>query len=358
MGAYQAYAASNVTVKNSYLHGWTIGDEILCDWAHGGIIADASPGFIVDNCIISNTEYARTKNNGIAIRAGNISNTTIFDVASVGSGTCNVHDSIFYNISYPNVDFDSGVCPGEDFHTNGLYTTGNGCRVYNNLIYNFKANAAPLYPNPCTSGAGPNQDWTQYFYNNVIILESASGVPIAIDISPAVGGGGTGGYCGTVYLINNTIQSTSLIASVRSEKWVNTPSDIWYLNNLIIQNNHIINSDGSDTFCLGPPCVDSGSGRPQNLTRDYSDLFESNSTATAQGYVSGNNYAPAGISSGTVDAGTDVHVALSCTNGVTCLDKLGVIHPRGSGWDIGAYEYVQHTGDTTPPGAPTGLSIK
>lgn len=31
--------------------------------------------------------------------------------------------------------------------------------------------------------------------------------------------------------------------------------------------------------------------------------------------------------------------------------------PQGSAWDIGAYEYVQG-GDTTPPAAPTGLSVR
>jgi len=39
------------------------------------------------------------------------------------------------------------------------------------------------------------------------------------------------------------------------------------------------------------------------------------------------------------------------------VDKNGVMRPQGAGWDMGAYEYVPG-GDTTPPAAPTGLSVR
>jgi hypothetical protein len=37
-------------------------------------------------------------------------------------------------------------------------------------------------------------------------------------------------------------------------------------------------------------------------------------------------------------------------------DILAAARPQGPAWDMGAYEYVQG-GDTTPPAAPTGLSV-
>jgi hypothetical protein len=45
--------------------------------------------------------------------------------------------------------------------------------------------------------------------------------------------------------------------------------------------------------------------------------------------------------------------------GITALnsDKTGISRPQGAAWDIGAYEYVPG-GDTTPPAAPTGLSVR
>jgi len=38
-------------------------------------------------------------------------------------------------------------------------------------------------------------------------------------------------------------------------------------------------------------------------------------------------------------------------------DFVGSIRPNGIRWDIGAYEYISGVSDTTPPAAPTGLTI-
>lgn len=39
------------------------------------------------------------------------------------------------------------------------------------------------------------------------------------------------------------------------------------------------------------------------------------------------------------------------------IDFVGTVRPQGSGWDIGVYEYISGSGDTTPPAAPSGLVV-
>jgi hypothetical protein len=56
------------------------------------------------------------------------------------------------------------------------------------------------------------------------------------------------------------------------------------------------------------------------------------------------------------DKGADLS-SLCSSMAALCFDKNGVSRPQGSAWGIGAYEYVQG-GDTTPPAAPTGLSVR
>jgi hypothetical protein len=40
-----------------------------------------------------------------------------------------------------------------------------------------------------------------------------------------------------------------------------------------------------------------------------------------------------------------------------CLDRAGNARPASGAWDIGAYEYVSGSTDTTPPAAPSGLAV-
>jgi hypothetical protein len=259
-----------------------------------------------------------------------VERVTVFDTTTACLGCTNVKDSTFYNISYPVHSYDGA------FHSNGIYSIGNGT-ISGNLIYNFDANAAPIAPSLGSGGSGPCQDWTQYVYNNIIIMKNSS-MSIAIDAGSERSEGDTG-YCGTVYILNNTIQSDKKIIAVRIGEWTFGGGKKSWVKNATIQNNHIINSDGSDTICASSSCS-SHAAPPQSLTKDH-NLFQSNATANGQGYVAANDYAP-GPSGATIDTGVDKSVIFS-------TDKVGVPRPQGSAWDMGAYEY--RVGSLKPPTA-------
>jgi hypothetical protein len=77
-----------------------------------------------------------------------------------------------------------------------------------------------------------------------------------------------------------------------------------------------------------------------------SNLLQSVSASSAQGYTLVNLYAPTLTGSPTVDNGTSE--ALYFTT-----DILGVSRPQGAAWDIGAYEY----GATNAP-STTNVTIQ
>lgn len=135
---------------------------------------------------------------------------------------------------------------------------------------------------------------------------------------------------GTVYFINNTF------ADWNGNGVANYGTSTGYYIN-----NHWIN--------ITDP------GWTGSYTETYK-VYQETSTANGQGYTSGNAHRPTKATGATVDTGSDQHTALSCTNGSTCIDILRVPRPQGSAWDIGAYEYISG-GGTTPPAAPTGLSV-
>jgi hypothetical protein len=321
--------AGNILMERLYLHGWDV--TTANDDAHGAVyVSPAVPGSpnIVDHTTISNTEFSATHNNGVAITAADVvSFSTIHDVPSFCLGCGTVHDSVIYGISYPVHDFDGA------YHTNGHYMIGAGAADYNNLYYNFEANAAPIYPNIGSGGAGACQDWTQYIYNNVVIL-AGQAVPIAIDVNPEISTGA--GFCGSAYVMNNTIQSDSDISAIRSAEWTNGDGNV-FVKNLTVRNNHVINSTGANTFCF---TTGGGCGAPQTLA-DTNSVFQTNANAASQGYTSGNQYRPSGPGGITVAAGLNLF-----SLGISTLDsdKLGVPRPSAAAWDDGAYEYFGASG--------------
>ena len=313
-GLISGYGESNVLIENSYLHGWRT--TAATDDAHGGVIlaydAGAITNVVLDNCEVENSENTGSHQNGVAIRqVQTISRSKIHDVSSAVLFTANFHDNQLYNVCYPaaNQSFDP------NYHCNGVYLDNGGLMVggvqtsyvYNNLIHDCSGAANCIYPNP--------HGQVQYVWNNVVYgVQSGQ---LAIEIDPYQYGSEGGGSC---YVWNNTIVNYNNNAPGIHVVYRSTVK----LNVLVAQNNHVIGTGASAT--------DASSSNTISITTDH-NLVQDPATASSQGYTLANLYAPTSSSAGTVDQGAS-------ESSYFTTDILGVTRPKGSAWDIGAYEYV------------------
>lgn len=303
---------NNSLISNCYLHGWKT--TLTTDEAHGGLICGAGFGTnnVIENCEIENSELSGVKPNGIALRYGGIvRNCLIHDVSSAVLFTQTFHDNTLYNVAYPltgasaNVGFDTG------YHSNVIYIDGagpgNSSFVYDNTVYNCAGGAGFFYPNP-------HGGQFQYVYNNRAWGNFGVNGMVLIDTYNY--GSGVGG---NAFVMNNTF----VFDNNNAIRIVGLDSIHPILDSLVQSNNHLIGSS------VGISNATQGSNVTTLTTA--TNLPMSAATATTQGYVLGNNYAPTALSNSTVGAGTN-------ENAFFTTDILGVV--RGSVWDIGAYEYV------------------
>lgn len=298
----QSSGGTHSTIQNCYIHDWrtTAGT----DDAHGGVGGKSFTPWPTD-FVLDNTEVENSANhdNGVCCRM----------VAVMRNG-CKIHDNssavlffLDFNGSYlysiNGAGFDAA------YHFNGLYcdpvqmgqTVGY---IRNSYLHDVAAGANMAYPNP--RGA------TVYLYNNVIYgTMSSQG---AVEIDPYNYGSGTGG---TVLAYNNTIYNDS--ASLQAFIVVSRSPKLLQLD---LYNNHVINASA----------LTNASGSNVTTYNNGNNLSQTAATATSQGYVLGNLYQPTLASNGTVDAGIS-------ESGTFTTDLLGITRPKGSAWDIGAYEF-------------------
>lgn len=317
----------NILIKGCYIHGWRT--SASTDEAHGGVIfgwADPTVDTIViDSTEIENSENLAVQQNGVCVRmVGVIRNGSRIHDNSSGVLYCLDFDgSYLYNIT--GTPFDLVPDPNAAYHTNGVYldptTLGKSYgTIRNSYFHDVSGGANMAYPNP-RGGA------TVSVYNNVFWGVMSDQMAISIEPFQYVGEGQ-----GTCLVFNNTIFNYDPVkvgvhVVYRAEK----------LGRVVIFNNHVINA-AAVTDAAASNTVDISTG---------TNLAQTTATATSQGYVLGNLFAPA-TGGATIGAGTNESAYFT-------TDILGMV--RVSPWDIGAYQFNSRPAATMTVGTANIGSI-
>jgi hypothetical protein len=375
--------STNDIVSNFYCHGWTMtsgaADQFDCITTIGGgtlvdnnqYVSDVFDGSDSPHFPAGDTTHCQwTGNNtvgcasgqGIYGRANDVHNSVFRYLSDfMVTGTTNtIHDNLFEylyssyqnNAQHPNVLNNLG---GE---------AGTNLYVYNNIVRHtfvtenfFLAARTNVYI------------FNNVFYDNMnSVFGTLPGGCVYLDDAPQA----TAPV--SVYIYNNTMGDSSCQFVPGGD---NAPL-LAFNGSLNFENNHFIGfttqalslaTCGSISTC---PWLNNG-GTITAVHDNGNEIFQSTSTASSQGYVASNNYAPTASGNATVGAGSNLtsscptfSVDLDLCSGTSdaASEKSGnggeiasnpaiPIVPRAASgvWDAGAYQF-----GGAAPAPPTGLS--
>jgi hypothetical protein len=288
----------------------------------GGEIGDRANGctmsglLIHDNWVYNWTNWNDTTGNAYH-------HNGFFPVAGNGSSSL-ISGLIIYNNKF-------GPGFGGSYQTAAIYCNIyiDGVNIFNNLFVNGSGEYSGNGMIACNSGTTTATN----IYNNTFIHNG-----VAIDVEPHAGG--------TVNIKNNLGDALSTSA-VLIEDLAGVSGITW-------------NSDYNLYY---------GYGSPQTPFAYYTGGSNLGSMTLAQWQTStgaGNDAhdvttSPNLSATYTLNSGSPaIGAGANLTSlGITALDLdlAGVARPSTEAWDIGAYEYSSGSSDTTPPAAPSGLSV-
>jgi hypothetical protein len=169
-------ANTNLVVNNINAHNWRMSHTWSSDAQVGGLFfccdTGAGAGSVVQNSLIHNEDGGYMASGDGSIQIAGAGGEAISRVQNVifneihDTTTALLHGGMLVHDNY----IHDGVSSWDpSWHTNGLYADSwqqNAITlpqyIYRNKIINWKANAAPIYPNPCyfSSQAGGTRQFT------------------------------------------------------------------------------------------------------------------------------------------------------------------------------------------------------
>ncbi|MGH9594586.1 MAG: hypothetical protein ACRD5L_15955, partial [Bryobacteraceae bacterium] len=324
LGSVAVSGGANVTVQNSYIHGWSIaapaaGSDTL---PSGGVVFyNGATGGIVKNSVF---DAAPESNSGTAIYGaqivqGNVIQNTPNGILVTQSGA-DVSGNQVSDIPY-------SVDPSVNSSAIVMYESGN---VYNNTVHDLVPGISAIYLQSGWSGTGN----TQNIYNN-LIWNSGDEAPVTID-SSSMGPGLTSSQV----ILNNTLASGPN-PCVQVVPRYDLPTS------LTVQNNHCISDQpAAQVLCVNNAGGNFDCGLVSNLTAGNNAIM-STATASSQGYSISDGFQPSTSNAGTVGAALNLSAECAAIGVPLCSYRVALERPSGSECDSGAYIY-QATNTSTP----------
>jgi hypothetical protein len=325
-----ASSAKNITIEGFIIQRFVFGIRAI----------DSGSGIAAENVIIRNNEVRKLKSNDwYAIEVGGknivVEDNKVLDcqrAVGIRGGGENItfqrnfvsrasRQGIWFMGAKNSIIANNTVQDCRGTHANGIsvYLNSENAIISGNTV--LRSNI----PFTMESSNGLN------IYNNLFDGGEMAGYLIA----------GWGRLTGTINIFNNTIVGSSNNASVYIRDCDST--------NKVFLRNNILDGGGCGTRSHNIYTALAWSQIPRyGWSLAEGETIENDLTKIFVNPTSGDYRLKMG--SPAINTGTNT--------GVTA-DILGISRPQGIAWDIGAYEYVSvPPPDTTPPAAPTGVTVR
>ena len=338
----QGSGGQNLTLDKLYIHGWSHdsyaagGRDANCHVLLGDTNSPFMAGSVLQNSVIDGSDSTGGGDSLSTYAWPSFINNVIHDLPNMmlPLGNATISGNLLYNC---NPSFDPGT------HGNFLETLGGPAAGFTVYIHD---NVFTNSSNRCEAAFLGNPGETDYVWNNVWYNLNENG--------PALVQNDNTGAGVAAYFWNNTIVPPA-------GKYCLTMRLGFTMAVIEFRNNHCITTAAQAT----DPLLSA-----RTLSIDH-NLLQTPTQATNQGYTISETfaYSPPNNNGATVRAGADLTgIAIGALAGLgsdtSYGSVLGVNHnitgpgrstvsrPRGSAWDVGAYQ----TGNQ-PPNPPTALTV-